>query len=89
MDGQDYGLPDPVTDFNTRAATYHRFMLGVKWTLVTLAAVLVTLTLMFAANAGFIGSVVVGALIFAAGAYAMRHGLAHSSEAEMGVPPRH
>ncbi len=89
MDGQDHGLPDPVTDFRTRAATYHRFMLAVKWTMVTLAALLTTLTLMFASDAGFIGSVIVGAVIFAMGAYAMRHGLAHSSEAEMGMPPRH
>ena len=64
------------------AATYHRFMLGVKWLSIHLAAVLVFLILWFAAGAGFLAGLVGGLAVFAAGAYAMAHGLAQSSEGE-------
>jgi uncharacterized membrane-anchored protein YhcB (DUF1043 family) len=36
-----------------------------------------------AARAGFVAGLIVGALVFGAGVYAMRHGLAHSSADEM------
>jgi hypothetical protein len=62
------------------AATYHRFMLGVKWVAIHLATVIVFLVLWFGTDAGFLAGLVGGALVFAAGVIAMRHGLAHSTE---------
>jgi hypothetical protein len=67
-------------DLATHAANYHRFMVGLKWVLIHLAAVVAFLTLWFATPAGFVWGLIVGVAIFAAGAYAMTHGLAHSSE---------
>jgi hypothetical protein len=66
--------------FVQHARTYHRFTMLVKWSLITLAAVITFLTLYTATNASFVGALVVGLVIFGLGAYAMRHGLAHSSE---------
>ncbi len=77
------------------AATYHRFMLGVKWVAITLATVIVFLVLWFGTDAGFLAGLVGGAVVFAGGVLAMRHGLAHSTEGEslVGVDaqadPRH
>ena len=64
------------------AATYHRFMLGVKWTAIHLASMVVFLGLWFAAGAGFLAGLIGGIVVFGVGAYAMAHGLARSSEAE-------
>ena len=86
MAQSDFGLPDPVGDFNTRADTYHHFMLGVKWVALSFAAMLAFLILSFATPAGIVAGLVAGALVFAVGVYALRHGLAHSSEREMGYP---
>ena len=61
-------------------ASYHHFMLGLKWVLIHFASIIAFLTLWFATRAGFLGGLVVGVLIYAAGVYAMRHGLGHSSE---------
>jgi hypothetical protein len=68
--------------------TYHRFMLGVKWFAIGFAAVAVSLTLWFATPAGFLWGLVTGVAIFAIGAYAMTHGLAHSSESADLPEPR-
>ncbi len=80
MSEQDVGRLDQASDFTTHATTYHRFMVGVKWALIHLAAVISFLTVWFAANAGFIAGLAVGLVVFFAGVYAMQHGLAHSSE---------
>jgi hypothetical protein len=62
------------------AESYHRFMLGLKWTVFTLASLIVWLTVWFATPAGFLSGLIAGALVLIVGAYAMRHGLAHSTE---------
>jgi ABC-type polysaccharide/polyol phosphate export permease len=62
------------------ALTYHRFMLGLKWVLIHLAALVVLLTVSFATQAGLGWGVVDALVVYAAGVYAMRHGLAHSTE---------
>jgi hypothetical protein len=72
--------PDQVDE---HAMTYHRFMLAVKWCGIHAAALIAFLVLWFATPAGFVGGLTVGLVIFAAGVYAMRHGLAHSSESEV------
>ena len=80
MAQQAYPALDPGSDLVRHAVTYHRFMLGVKWVAIHFAAVITTLVLWFATGAGFIGGAVAGALVLAVGVFAMRHGLAHSSE---------
>jgi hypothetical protein len=68
------------SDLRVHGETYHRFMLAVKWFAICFAAVTVFLTMWFATPAGFLSGLITGAAIFAIGAYAMTHGLAHSSE---------
>jgi hypothetical protein len=68
------------TDFAVHAANYHRFMLGVKWFAILFAALASFLTLWFATSAGFVWALIVGVVVLAGGAYAMNHGLAHSTE---------
>ena len=74
---------DPAAEFTRHAETYHRFMLGLKWAMITVASMIGFLIVGFATSAGFVGGLVVGVLMFGIGTYAMRHGLAHSSEREM------
>ena len=69
-------------DLSNHAVTYHRFMLGVKWMAIHVAAIMVFLVLAFATGAGFFVGVIGGAVVVAIGAYAMGHGLSHSSEAD-------
>jgi len=69
-------------EFKVHAETYHHFMLAVKWFAIHFAAVAAFLTLWFATPVGFFGGLVTGVVIFAAGVYAMTHGMAHSSEDE-------
>ena len=79
----------PDGDFTVHAETYHRFMLGVKWFSLHLAALLVLLVLWFATPAGFGGGLVAAIVIMAAGIYALRHGLNHSTERDslsLGAP---
>ena len=70
----------PDVELAVHAATYHHFMLGVKWAAITLASILVFLVVGFATPAGAFSGLVGGVIIFAIGTYAMNHGLAHSSE---------
>jgi len=72
------------------AATYHRFMLGVKWVAIHLATVIVFLVLWFGTDAGFLAGLIGGAVVFAGGVLAMRHGLAHSTEegSLVGIDPQ-
>ena len=86
MADTDTRLSPQAADFITHARTYHRFATAVKWAIVVHAAVISTLVLFFATGASFLGSLVVGLIIFGLGAYAMRHGLAHSSEANAAPP---
>ena len=69
------------------AANYHRFMLGVKWFAIHFAALSAFLTLWFATSAGFLPALIVGVAIFAAGIFAMTHGMAHSSESQSHYGP--
>jgi hypothetical protein len=62
------------------ADSYHRFMLGLKWTVVHLAALIVLLVVWFATPAGFLAGLVAGAAAYGAGVYAMTRFLAHSTE---------
>jgi len=75
--------------WDEHAATYHRFMLGVKWFAIHAAALVAFLLLKFAMGASFVGAVFVGVVIFLAGVWAMQHGLARSSEvnSDPAVPP--
>jgi hypothetical protein len=66
----------------THAHTYHRFMLGLKWVCIGLGTILTLLVMWFAAPVGFWGGLVSAAIVFAVGAWAMNHGLNHSTEAD-------
>jgi ABC-type polysaccharide/polyol phosphate export permease len=81
------GLPDPVHDFEVRAESYHRFMLGVKWVALDLGAMIAALTVAFCTTAGLGAGIVLGAIVFAIGAWAIHSFLGHSTEQEMGYPP--
>lgn len=70
----------PDSDISVHAETYHRFMLGVKWMAIHLAVILTFLLLWFGASAGFLGALIGALFVLAVGIYAMRHGLAHSTE---------
>ena len=72
---------DPEAEILCHAATYHRFMLGVKWVAISLASVIVFLVLWFGSDAGFVAGLIGGIVVFAGGVIAMRLGLAHSTEA--------
>ena len=72
--------------FLEHARTYHQITKTVKWLLVGGAALGVVLVLYFATSTSFLGSLAAGVIIFALGSYAMRHGLAHSSERESAPP---
>jgi hypothetical protein len=69
-------------DLPAHAAAYHHFMLGVKWFAIHLGALLAFFTLWLATSAGFLRALIAGVVIFAAGVFAMTHGLAHSTESE-------
>jgi hypothetical protein len=73
-------------EFLRHATTYHRFMVGVKWALITLASVIGGLTVAFGAGAGPLWGLIVAFIVFCVGAFAMTHGLAHSSELDNGPP---
>ncbi|QUD89043.1 hypothetical protein [Phenylobacterium montanum] len=64
------------------AMAYHRFMLGVKWVLVFLAAFLTWSTITFATAGGFWLGTLCGIVVFAIGVWAMRSFLAHSTESD-------
>lgn len=64
------------------STNYHRFMLAVKWFGIHLAALLALLTLWFCTPAGFVAGLIAAIVVVAVGAYAMTHGLNHSSEPE-------
>ncbi|HTK35639.1 MAG TPA: aa3-type cytochrome c oxidase subunit IV [Caulobacteraceae bacterium] len=74
---------DQDPDLAAHARTYHRFMLGLKWIAIHTASVLAFLIVAFATPAGIISGVLAGIVVFGAGIFAMTHGLAHSSEAEL------
>lgn len=48
-------------------ATYHTFNVLLRWCMLHLATVILTLTLWFATPAGFWGALFVGVVVFAAG----------------------
>jgi hypothetical protein len=62
------------------ARTYHGFMLALKWFCIHLGTLLTLLIAWFATPLGFAGAVVLAAIVFAGGVWAMNHGLAHSTE---------
>ena len=64
------------------AMAYHRFMLGVKWVLVALGTVITWATLTFGTPAGFWWGTLAAVIVFAAGVWAMRSFLAHSTESD-------
>ena len=68
------------TEVAEHASAYHKFTLLVKWVMVLAASIVSFLAVWFAAGAGFIAGLVVGLIVFGVGAYALRHGWAHSSE---------
>ena len=64
------------------ARTYHGFMLGMKWVCISLGTLMTLLIAWFATPAGFWGGLFCALIVFAGGAWAMNHGLNHSTEAE-------
>jgi hypothetical protein len=66
----------------THAHTYHRFMLGLKWVCISLGTIVTFLVMWFAAPVGFWGGLFCAAIVFAIGAWAMNHGLNHSTESD-------
>ena len=71
-------------EWEMHATAYHRFMLGLKWCAIHLAALITFLTIWFCTSAGFWSGLLAGVVVFAVGVWAMNHGLAHSTE---GHPP--
>jgi Bacterial aa3 type cytochrome c oxidase subunit IV len=64
----------------THAHTFHRFMLGVKWFCIHLAALLSFLVISFCTGAGWGLGIGAAVVVVAVGVYAMNHGLARSTE---------
>jgi hypothetical protein len=64
------------------ANTYHRFMLGLKWVCIGMGTMITLLITWFATPAGFLGAVFCAAIVFSGGAWAMNHGLNHSTESD-------
>ncbi len=64
----------------THANTYHRFMLGMKWVAISIGTAVTLLVTWFATSAGFLVGLLFAAVVFAVGAWAMSHGLSHSTE---------
>ena len=62
------------------ADSYHRFMLGLKWTVVHLATLIVWFTVWFCSDGGFWGGLFAAVVVYAAGVYTMNTFLAHSTE---------
>ncbi len=59
-----------------------------KWVMVLIAASISFLAVWIAAGAGFAAGLVVGLIVFGLGAYALRHGWAHSSESGSIIYPQ-
>ena len=78
---------DRRRDFKIKAGSYHHFMLGAKWAAISVASILTFLIVGFATPASVIAGLIAGAVVFAVGVYALRHGLAHSTEYEVEPPP--
>jgi len=78
---------DPRREFEVKAGSYHHFMLGVKWAAITVASILTFLIVGFATQASVIAGLIGGTVVFCVGVYALRHGLAHSTEDEVEPPP--
>jgi hypothetical protein len=64
------------------ARTYHGFMLGLKWVCIGLGTMVAFLVVWFATPGGFWGGLLCAAIVLAGGAWAMNHGLNHSTESE-------
>lgn len=62
------------------ARTFHGFTLGVKWFCVHLAVLLTFLVITFATHAGVLWGIIAAVVVACVLVYAMRHGLAHSTE---------
>ena len=62
------------------ARTYHSFTLLVKWVCITLGTTVVFLIASFCTPAGVGWGLLLALIVAVVGIYAMRHGLAHSSE---------
>ena len=74
--------PQSDPDLLAHAASYHHFMLAVKWAIVVLAAFLTFSTVAFATAAGVLAGLFWGVVVFVLGVFALTHGLAHSSESD-------
>ena len=74
---------DRLSIIAAHARTFHGFTLGVKWFCIHLATILTALIVAFAMGQGLILGVIAGGIVAAIGIWAMRHGLARSSEGEL------
>ena len=68
--GHDYHRGE--MDIREQANTFHAFGAWTKWGSLALAVVLLTLTLWFATNAGFLGGLVTGIAVLAIGVFVLR-----------------
>lgn len=59
-------------DIREQANTFHLFNAWTKWGSLVLAVTLLTLTLWFATDAGFLGGAVTGVVVLALGIFALR-----------------
>jgi hypothetical protein len=84
----DLASVDETSEIAAHVAAYHKFSLLVKWVMVMAGTIISSLAVCFATPGGFWGGLVVGVVVFAAGTFALRHGWAHSSEAESLVYPQ-
>jgi hypothetical protein len=62
-DFNDSGKPELLA----HERTYHAFSILVRWCMLGTATVITTLTLWFASPVGFLGGVIIGAVVFAIG----------------------
>lgn len=71
---------DEKAQTRAHARSYHAFTLGLKWVVISLAAVLVFLTVSFATPAGWGWGLFAALMVLGVGVWAMNHGLSHSTE---------
>ena len=65
---------DQTPDIVTHERTYHAFSILIRWCMLLLGDVILSLTIWFATPGGFWGALVVGAAVFIAGyIFLVRH----------------
>jgi hypothetical protein len=68
------------TILKAHGRTFHGFTLGLKIACLHLAVIITFLVIAFATQAGVLWGIIAALFVAWAGVYALRHGLAHSTE---------